>query len=132
MGPAAGDFALINLGDLVQINLGGDTGLAVATALSVAATISGRQISVRQRVGFGEVARNPAAQFADLTAPGAVTPGEVQAVFGDGTAVVSLVTGGSVRAALNGLAATPGARVYVRGGQITGPAPTFPSYVIDV
>lgn len=132
MGPAAGDFALINLGDLVQINVGGDSGLAVATALSVAATVSGRQITVRQRVGFGEVARNPAAQFADLTAPGPVTPGEVQAVFGDGTAVVGLVTGGSVRAPLNGLAAAPGARVYVRGGQITGPAPTFPSYVIDV
>lgn len=61
-----------------------------------------------------------------------VMTGQVGSVFADGTALVALDGGGGQLRVRNPLGTESGARVYVQGGAVTGPAPAMPYVLIEV
>lgn len=61
-----------------------------------------------------------------------VQTGAVSAVYADGTAQVTLDGAGGLLRVRNPLLQPSGARVYVQGGAITGPAPDLPYVLIEV
>jgi hypothetical protein len=70
-------------------------------------------------------------QFADLLPESPLLIGTVHAVHVDHSVTVVLLDGGHLRVQTNGqIAATTGQRVFVRAGEVIGPAPSLP--VIDI
>lgn len=57
--------------------------------------------------------------------------GTVQVLYPDGTALVTLAEGGSLRVGIDG-DVSGGARVYVRGGRVLGSAPDLPFVEMEV
>jgi hypothetical protein len=67
-------------------------------------------------------------QFADLLPESPLLIGTVQAVHADQSVTVVLLDGGQLRAQGS---ATSGQCVFVRAGEVVGPAPTLPIVDID-
>lgn len=67
-------------------------------------------------------------QFADLLPESPLLIGTVQAMHTDQSLTVVLLDGGQVR--VTGVMAV-GQRVFVRAGEVVGPAPTLPIVDID-
>ena len=73
-------------------------------------------------------------QFQDLLPDSPLLIGVIQAVNTDGTATVSILDGGFVRALIppSGTGFTASVRVFVRGGEITALAPSLAPVTIDI
>ena len=73
-------------------------------------------------------------QFQDLLPDSPLLIGVIQAVNTDGTATVSILDGGYVRASIppSGTGFAASARVFVRGTAITALAPTLFTVTIDI
>jgi hypothetical protein len=68
-------------------------------------------------------------QFAQLLPEAPLLLGTVLAQHADGTVTVQLLAGGLLRVTGSG---TVGDRVFVRAGEVVGPAPTLPGVDIEV
>ncbi|MHA6911469.1 hypothetical protein ACQUJS_24195 [Ralstonia pseudosolanacearum] len=68
-------------------------------------------------------------QFEELLPDSPLLVGTVVARHVDGTVTVQLLGGGLVRAIGAG---EPGQRLFVRGTEVVGPAPTLPSVDIEI
>ncbi|MGA4009672.1 hypothetical protein OZ675_12355 [Ralstonia pseudosolanacearum] len=68
-------------------------------------------------------------QFEDLLPDAPLLVGTVVTSHDDGTVTVQLLGGGLVRATGAG---EPGDRLFVRGTEVVGPAPTLPTVEIEI
>lgn len=73
---------------------------------------------------------NPWVKFGALIAPGAKAIVTVAAVNVDGTSIVTLREGGSLR--VQGDSVTQGAKALIQGGSIIGAAPALPIQSVSV
>lgn len=71
-------------------------------------------------------------RFADLLPHSITLLATVAQLHNDGTATVTLLDGGVLRARLGGINCTAGVRVFVRDGQIEGVAPALPQVMIEI
>lgn len=69
------------------------------------------------------------ARFARLLPREPLQIGEITAHNADGTSTVTLPTG-TIRA--RGQSVPVSQKAFVRGGEVIGPAPTLPSYTVEV
>jgi len=127
--PLGGDYPLIDVGALIEIDAGAETERATVSAASVSAAVDSEgRVQVRQRLRLGEDSGNAFAGLLALLPDAPTLLGSVVSSDG-GVSVVELLGGGVV--VVRGSAAE-GDGVWVRGGEIVGSAPSLPSYVIDV
>lgn len=70
-------------------------------------------------------------RLTDLLAGEPLRLGTVQVLYPDGTALVGLAEGGSLRVRVDDEVSV-GARVYLRGGRVQGPAPDLPFLEMEV
>lgn len=68
----------------------------------------------------------------DLLPDDPVITGQINAVFADGTAQITLEDGVGQLRVRNPLGVASGARVYVKGGVVTGTAPAMTYVLIEV
>ncbi|MBX9432388.1 hypothetical protein KY487_24445 [Ralstonia pseudosolanacearum] len=68
-------------------------------------------------------------QFEDLLPDSPLLVGTVVTGHNDGTVTVQLLGGGLVRVTGAG---EPGDRLFVRGSEVVGPAPTLPTVEIEI
>jgi molybdopterin biosynthesis enzyme len=73
---------------------------------------------------------NPWVAFGALIAPGAKAVVTITAVNTDGTSLVELRGGGSLR--VQGDNVTQGSKALIQGGRIIGAAPALPTQAIEV
>jgi hypothetical protein len=69
-------------------------------------------------------------QFLNLLPSYALLAGEVVAQYADGTSLVLLPDGATIKAL--GTSVAIGVKAFVRGGEIVGPAPNLPVYLVEV
>ena len=126
---AAGDFPLINTGDLVAIEDHDRETLGLATGINISANTSNQGTTVRQRIALdGGTGSNPFQRFRALTQPAPLLVGIVEAINGN-LHQVRLTGGGLVQARGN---AGIGETVFVRAGLIEGTASAMTAVAIGV
>jgi hypothetical protein len=126
--PLGGDFPLINVGDLVEIDIGGSNPRSTASAVEVSAQRAGRGMSVRQAITLNEDTPNEYRRFRAILPGDPTYLAEVISTSG-GTSLVELLTGDRIR--VQGTS-SPGQMVYVNVGRIIGQAPSLPASLINV
>lgn len=126
--PLGDDFPLAELGDLLAVTLDSEAVRGIVSAVSVEVRGGGRP-TVHQTMHIGEDTPNQWAKFRRLLPEDPLLVGTVSGGNAAGTVTVDLVGGGNVR--VRGDAAI-GATVYIRGGQIEGPAPDLPAFDIPI
>lgn len=124
-----GEFPLGAVGNLMRVDLPGDTQYGIINAVSVEATRSERSTSVRQHLQIGEETPSHWAKFKRLLPADPLLAGIVDSTHADGTVTVQLTAGGYIR--VRGTA-TVGDSVYIRSGQIQGTAPAMSQLEITV
>jgi hypothetical protein len=127
--PLGGEFPLGAVGNLLRIDLPGDTQHGIINAVSIEASRSDRGVRTRQTLQIGEETPNTWARFKRLLPADPLLAGTVDAAHADGTVTVQLTAGGYVRVRGD---AQPGDTVYIRSGQIQGAAPAMSQLEITV
>ncbi|WP_275100155.1 hypothetical protein [Sedimenticola hydrogenitrophicus] len=127
--PLGGEFPLGAVGNLLRIDLPGDTQHGIINAVSIEASRSDRGDTARQTLQIGEETPNTWAKFKRLLPGDPLLSGTVDTAHADGTVTVLLTAGGYVRVRGD---AQPGDNVYLRSGRIDGPAPAMAQLEITV
>jgi hypothetical protein len=127
--PLGGLFPLVNIGDLLAVELSGETGDIRGIVNGVSVSASSSAPAVRQTLTLGEETPNVWAKWKRLLPDDPLLVGEIADVYADGTVQVSPIGGGTIRVRGEG---TEGDRVWVRGGRIEGAAPALAAVEIEV
>lgn len=127
--PMGGAFALGEIGQLLQVELGGVTHRGIINSVGIELATRDRAVTVHQTLQIGEETANPWRQFNQLLPSEPLLLGEIDSSHSDGTATVVLLGGGVVRVRGSG---STGDAVYVQSGAITGPAPELSHFEIEV
>jgi hypothetical protein len=127
--PLGGLFPLVNIGDLLAVELSGETGDIRGIVNGVSVSASSSAPAVRQTLTLGEETPNVWAKWKRLLPDDPLLVGEIADVYADGTVQVSPIGGGTLRVRGEG---TEGDVVWVRGGRIEGAAPEMEGVEIEV
>lgn len=128
--PLGGPFPIANIGDLIHINLDGGSVRGICNAVSVAARLADKSVSVRQTINLGEETPNVWAKFRTLLPEPPLLWGSILSTHDDQTVTVVLADGGLMRVRGTG---TVGQKVWLRDGAIEGAAPDFGAMIdLDV
>jgi hypothetical protein len=127
--PLGGLFPLVNIGDLLAVELTGETGDIRGIVNGVSVSASSSAPAVRQTLTLGEETPNVWAKWKRLLPDDPLLVGEIADVYADGTVQVHPIGGGTIRVRGEG---TEGDRVWVRGGRIEGAAPEMGGVEIEV
>ena len=126
--PLGGAFPLAQIGQLARIEDGPDVHLGTICAVAIDAGMA-ESVRVRQTITLGSQTPNRWSALRALLPDSPLLAGQVTADYTDGTALVQLIGGGSIRVRGEGAI---GQRVYIRDHAIIGPAPTLPMHEIEL
>jgi hypothetical protein len=126
-------FPLVEIGQLISVELGGDDHRGIANSVGIAVTNSGGKLSVKQTVTIGEETSNQWAAWKRILPEFPLLLGAVSILHGDGTVTVQPIGGGTLRVRANeALALSLGTPVWVKDGRIQDLGPELPSIEIEV
>lgn len=121
--PLGGAVAMVGIGNLLRFEIDGAAHHGICNSVDIAVSLSKTGVDVSQTVTIGEDTTNRWAQFRRLLPASSLLIGVVSVVYTDGTALVTLPGGGSVRVRSSGYSV--GASVYLQDGAVIGDAPAM-------
>jgi hypothetical protein len=127
--PMGGVFSLASVGQLISATLDGTEYRGIVNSVGIDASLSNKSVTVRQTLTLGDDTTNTWSRFKKLLPSDPLLIGNIEQIYTDGSATITLIGGGSMRVRGTG---TTGQTVYVRQGMIEGQAPSLPQLEIEV